>query len=54
MRIKPKQLFRAFQKGLDSNQENLGDFAILKADALGASVNPGFLTTPVPRSSIAL
>jgi ubiquinone biosynthesis protein COQ4 len=43
MRIKPKQLFRAFQKGLDSNQENLGDFAILKADALGASVNPAVM-----------
>ncbi|MEL6493834.1 MAG: Coq4 family protein [Cyanobacteria bacterium J06623_7] len=36
--IKTKGLYRAFQAY--KNSENLGDFALLKADALGAKANP--------------
>ena len=38
MIIKFKQLYRAFQAY--KNSPNLGDFALLKADALGAKANP--------------
>ena len=38
MRIKLKQLYQALKAY--RNTENLGDFALLKADALGAKANP--------------
>ena len=41
MTIKFLQLYRVFQAYL--NSENLGDFALLKADALGAKASPDVL-----------
>lgn len=46
--LKPKQLLQAIRKVRSEESTNLGDFAILKADALGAKANDAVLAQLEP------